>query len=116
MSDNKKQVVRKDAAWHELPVGGSIPDGGTAKEFKTGDWRSFRPIHDRKKCIDCMFCWAYCPDMSVIVEDGKVVGFDYDHCKGCGICAKVCPPRVSAITMVPDSEADAETKKEEEAV
>ena len=24
MSDNKKQVVRKDAAWHELPVGGII--------------------------------------------------------------------------------------------
>jgi len=36
-------------------------------------------------------CWLYCPDSSVIVSDEKMKEFDYDHCKGCGICAKVCP-------------------------
>ena len=24
------------------------------------------------------------------VVDGKRQDFDYDHCKGCGICAKIC--------------------------
>ena len=25
------------------------------------------------------------------VVDGKRLAFDMDHCKGCGICANVCP-------------------------
>jgi len=25
------------------------------------------------------------------VKDGKMEGFDYEHCKGCGICASICP-------------------------
>jgi len=25
---------------------------------------------------------------------------DYKYCKGCGICAEECPPKVKAITMV----------------
>ena len=33
-----------------------------------------------------------CPDSSIPVDaDGKRTDFDYDHCKGCGICAEVCP-------------------------
>lgn len=77
--------------WKDLPEGDLIIGGGTAKKFKTGDWRSQRPNHIKEKCINCLTCWMYCPDSAVIVEDGKVVGFDYDYCKGCGICASICP-------------------------
>lgn len=90
--------------WKEIPIGGVIPHGGTAFDYETGSWRSFRPVHDRDKCIDCLDCWYCCPDAAIIAEDGKFKGFDLQHCKGCGICAKVCPPKVSAITMKPELE------------
>ena len=47
-----------------------------------------------------MLCYFYCPDASVLVENGKAVGFDLAHCKGCGICAKECP--TDAIVMLTD--------------
>jgi pyruvate ferredoxin oxidoreductase delta subunit len=49
-----------------------------------------RPVWNEEKCKHCMFCWAVCPDMSIMAKDGKVVGFDYDHCKGCGVCVEQC--------------------------
>lgn len=85
--------------WKELPMGGIIIKPGSAAEYETGDWRSERPIWDKNKCIQCLNCWIYCPDSAVVVKDGKVVGIDLKHCKGCGICAKICPPKVKAITM-----------------
>jgi len=86
MAENKK-------SWKEIPIGGLILKAGNASEYKTGGWRTFRPEKDETKCINCLFCWMYCPDSSVKVKDGKQAGFDYDHCKGCGICAQVCPKK-----------------------
>ena len=79
--------------WKQIPIGGVIDRGGTAEEYKTGPWRTFKPVRDEARCIHCMFCWVYCPDSSILVKDGKMTGFDYEHCKGCGICASVCPKK-----------------------
>ncbi|OIO75591.1 MAG: ferredoxin [Elusimicrobia bacterium CG1_02_37_114] len=83
----------KNKGWKEIPIGGLIVKAGNAEEYKTGDWRTFKPVRDESKCSQCLLCWVYCPDSSIKVKDGKMVGFDYDHCKGCGICAKICPKK-----------------------
>ncbi len=56
-------------------------------------------------CLACDNCWTLCPDQSVlktraIADDGSHYVFDYDYCKGCGICATECP--TGYIRMVPD--------------
>ena len=90
--------------WKKIEIGG-ITEAGSSAKFKTGDWRSKFPIHLKEKCTNCMLCVVYCPDDCILVKDGILEKVDYDYCKGCGICFKVCP--VGAIKM------DDETKFEE---
>jgi len=82
------------ATWKEMGPGGVVYEAGSSVEYLTGGWRTLRPLRDTEQCTHCMICWVYCPDSSIIVKDSKVVAFDYDHCKGCGICAKVCPVKI----------------------
>ena len=96
---------KKKLGYKELPAG-DLLEAGTALDFETGSWRSDRPIHDKEKCINCLICWAYCPDSAIKVEDGKIKEIDLKYCKGCGICAQVCPPKIKAITMVEENEAE----------
>jgi len=84
----------------DFPRGACIPEAGNSSEYVTGGWRSERPVRDAAKCTQCLLCWINCPDSSVHVVDEKVVGFDLEHCKGCGICANVCA--VKCIDMVPE--------------
>ena len=77
--------------WRKIPIGGVIAQGGTAREYKTGEWRNFIPVRDKEKCINCMICWVYCPDFAIRADQGQMVGFDLNYCKGCGICTTVCP-------------------------
>ncbi len=90
----------------EFPAGGVILDGGNADSYETGGWRKLKPVLDKEKCTSCLICWVMCPDSAIIVEDGKVVGFDMEHCKGCGICDVECPDKINAIKMVSEEEAD----------
>ena len=78
----------------------AIISAGTAKSYETGSWRSHRPVLDKEQCVNCMTCWVFCPDNSIVVENGEVLGIKLTHCKGCGICAQDCPKK--AITMVPE--------------
>lgn len=98
-----------EKSWREEPIAGIILNAGNSKEYKTGSWRIYRPIWNRDKCIHCMRCYLLCPDIAIIVSEGKVCGIDYDYCKGCGICANECPEKARAIEMVLESEA-AETR------
>ncbi len=82
-----------EKGWRQIPIGGLITEAGNAEQYKTGTWRTFKPVVDKDKCINCLLCWVYCPDSSILVSDGKMTGVDYDHCKGCGICAKICPKK-----------------------
>ncbi|MBU0580578.1 MAG: 4Fe-4S binding protein [Candidatus Margulisbacteria bacterium] len=88
----------------DLPIGSVWQEPGSSVHRQTGDWKVLQPKFNDKKCINCMFCWAYCPDSSILVKDGKQVGFDLDHCKGCGICAEVCPPKcIDMISARPEA-------------
>jgi pyruvate ferredoxin oxidoreductase delta subunit len=97
-------IMKSGPSWKELPIGGLILEGGNSMEYETGGWRSYRPIRDKEKCTNCLICWIYCPDSAILVENEKVVGFDLRYCKGCGICAKECPPKIQAIKMVVETE------------
>ncbi len=62
-----KEHKQKLKTWKEIPIGGKILEAGNSKEYKTGDWRTFRPIHIPEKCTNCMICWMICPDSCVNV-------------------------------------------------
>jgi pyruvate ferredoxin oxidoreductase delta subunit len=96
----KKMKKRK-----KPPLGGVILEAGSANTYDTGGWRKLRPVLDKEKCTNCLICWVMCPDSAIIVEDGKMVGFDMEHCKGCGICATECPDKIKAIKMVEEEVA-----------
>lgn len=89
MTDDK---LNNQTSWQDLTIGGNIYDAGNAKEFKTGDWRSQKPIWIEEKCKQCGLCFPVCPDDAIPVgKDQKRKDFDYDACKGCLVCVKVCP-------------------------
>jgi len=79
--------------WREIPIGGMILEAGNSVAYHTGGWRAFRPIRGEAECTHCFQCWLFCPDSSILVDADheKMMGFDLEHCKGCGLCAAVCP-------------------------
>jgi pyruvate ferredoxin oxidoreductase delta subunit len=72
------------------------------------DWRIEKPVFNKDFCIDCQFCWVYCPDISIISRDKKMIGVDMDHCKGCGVCVEVCPTNPKSLLMFPEQAQEEE--------
>jgi len=52
-------------------------------------------VEEAKRCLSCGVCNScdrcvtYCPD-GVLKRVGKDIVFDYDYCKGCGVCVSEC--------------------------
>ena len=75
---------------------------------KTGEWRSSFPVIDNTKCTParqgkpaCFLCWLYCPE--AVVAKSVPVQIDMEYCKGCGICAYICP--TGAVSMISEEES-----------
>ncbi len=98
------EKITTNTPMEDLTIGGNIYKAGNAKDFKTGDWRSVKPIFLSDKCKQCGLCFPVCPENAITVgkEDMKRKDFNYDYCKGCGVCAKVCP--FNAIEMKEEGE------------
>ncbi len=91
---------------------GGIITHDQSKAPKTGDWKYSSPVIDAAKCIGCKTCVPHCPEAVMemrarateeieisgkIGKEKEIVGVDMEYCKGCGVCAQVCP--VKAINM-----------------
>jgi len=90
------EVIEEPRVFFVAPL--SRPSPGAAG--KTGTWRLSRPVIDEEKCVKCLLCWLHCPEDTILRRDDNSVYVDYEYCKGCGICAEVCP--VGAIRMEPE--------------
>lgn len=83
----------------DISVGFIVDKPGEAKTYRTGDWRSQKPVYDKDRCIQCGVCYAFCPDAAIKIGKDGYIEIDEFYCKGCGICAHECV--TGAFTMVP---------------
>ncbi len=94
--------MEKLKKYTEIPIGGTVITKEVTQP-KTGGWRmGLKHKVDLSKCVNCLLCWIDCPDTAVPVDDTTFWGFDYEYCKGCELCAEVCPTK--AIEMIPEDE------------
>lgn len=85
-------------SWRELLPGGVVAEAGSAKRYRTGDWRSEHPVWNHEKCIKCGICYLFCPEGCIREKEDGYFEADLYYCKGCGICAREC--WTEAIKMV----------------
>lgn len=67
---------------------------GTSKKSKTGSWRTeARPKFLQQNCIACKMCILACPESCITGTEKNTFICDYSFCKGCGLCAAICPKK-----------------------
>jgi pyruvate ferredoxin oxidoreductase delta subunit len=81
-----------------FPITPNIRNPGGSLCFKSGAWRTLKPVIIIEKCNKCGLCQVFCPDGVVRKRKDGTFEIDLDYCKGCGICANECPK--AAIKMV----------------
>ncbi len=115
--------AEKKVGWDEVTHGAvlySFEDDATDVSFRKAEdrnyaqfssyvatvasWRTIKPVYNRDICIDCQNCWVFCPDVSIISRDKQMLGIDYDHCKGCGVCVEVCPTNPKSLLMFAEAQ------------
>ena len=92
-ADSYQRLSWIDIPFEEADVSApAIHAAGTSKLVPTGLWRIVRPVMNRELCALCwQLCGSFCPDSAIYLDKEGIPQIDYDHCKGCLICAMQCP-------------------------
>jgi pyruvate ferredoxin oxidoreductase gamma subunit len=85
----------------DMLPGTVVIEPGSAKSYKSGDWKSQHPEFEYEKCNKCGLCYIFCPEGCITQKDDGFFEANMFYCKGCGICARECPKDV--ITMIEES-------------
>jgi 2-oxoacid:acceptor oxidoreductase delta subunit (pyruvate/2-ketoisovalerate family) len=84
----------------KINPGAIIDTPGNIRGSKKVSFRNLKPVTDFSKCIKCGKCWMFCPDSAFEPkEDGTFENIER-FCKGCGICANVCPAKCIKMEVV----------------
>ncbi|MBI1952927.1 MAG: 2-oxoacid:acceptor oxidoreductase family protein [Candidatus Omnitrophica bacterium] len=74
------------------PLGGAILEAGnTAANDLSVSRQGFAPRFNTARCVHCGVCDLVCPDYCFVWEDIRLMGIDYQYCKGCLRCVESCP-------------------------
>jgi pyruvate ferredoxin oxidoreductase gamma subunit len=104
--------VQPELGYENEPMGGIITNpGNTILKNHAASRVGYIPLWHEDKCIHCGDCDLTCPDHCMVFEfaedeKGKrnsfMRGVDYDYCKGCLRCVRICP--VDALTAEVETE------------
>jgi len=84
-------IIRRQTSFDE--VQGGLDEGNALFEA--------RRCLSCGNCFECDNCYGICPDNAIIkLGPGKRFKFNFDYCKGCGMCVNECP--CGAIKMIPE--------------
>ena len=83
----------------DAPIGGIILDTGNSIQKNLSTSRQgFLPAYDPDTCVHCGICDIVCPDLCFVWSDDgegepavRLLGIDYNYCKGCLKCIDACP-------------------------
>lgn len=88
----------------QLTLGTVCKPGGSVVN-KTGSWRTAnKPRFLHQNCTACEMCALHCPEGCIYGEEENTYHNDEAYCKGCGICAWICPTK--DIEMIPEVAED----------
>jgi NADPH-dependent glutamate synthase beta subunit-like oxidoreductase len=91
LESNKRVRMRKLNLDKRLKDFSEVNLGFTSEEAKFSASRCF----SCGTCNYCYNCYFFCPEGVISLDpDQRTRTVDFDHCKGCGTCAKSCPRNV----------------------
>lgn len=99
------------------PEGGLVINpGNTVLRDNSASRKGTAPQFLSEICFNCGFCDMVCPDFCFVwqkdekgIEPAKLLGIDYQYCKGCQKCIEACP--VEALVLVSEEKIPDEERQ-----